>query len=161
MVPMGDWAATRLKSLGKNDSVRYDSQVGSGFGKNIANWLGRNKAYPNNVLHFATECGNKNHSAAFPSALPEWFIKLLTDKGDMVLDPFVGSGTTLVASKGLGRNSVGIDLLPEYCAMAQEAVGQQELFVSEQSQSSYDKNSTAKNNEIHRKRNPRLSRKTA
>jgi len=131
MVPMGDWAATRLKSLGENDVVRYDSQVGSGFGKNIANWIGRDKAYPSNVLHFATECGNKNHSAAFPPALPEWFIKLLTNEGDMVLDPFAGSGTTLVAAKELGRNSVGIDLLPEYCAMAQEAVAQQEFILNE------------------------------
>ena len=43
MVPMGKWAETRLKSLGKNDVIRFDSQVGSGFGKNIANWLNREK----------------------------------------------------------------------------------------------------------------------
>jgi len=161
MVPMGDWANARLKTLGKNDVVRYDSQVGSGFGKNIANWIGRDKAYPSNVLHFATECGNKNHSAAFPSALSEWFIKLLTDEGDTVLDPFAGSGTALVAAKNLGRNSVGIDLLPEYCAMAREAVGQQEFLLCESPQSTYGKNPTAKINGIHRKRNSRLSRKTA
>jgi DNA modification methylase len=76
MVPMGDWAKTRLKALGKNDVVRFDSQVGSGFGKNIADWLERDRAYPTNVLHLATECGNKSHSAAFPPTLPEWFIKL-------------------------------------------------------------------------------------
>ena len=70
MVPMGDWAQTRMKSLGKNDVVRYDSQVGNAFAKNIANWKGRSMAYPTNVLHLATECGNKNHSAAFPSSLP-------------------------------------------------------------------------------------------
>ena len=70
MVPMGDWADTRLKSLGENDVKRFDSQVGSGFGKNIANWLNRDMAYPSNVLHLATECGNKNHSAAFPTHCP-------------------------------------------------------------------------------------------
>ncbi len=43
MVPMGKWAETRLKHLGKNDVVRFDSKVGSGFGKNIANWLNRNR----------------------------------------------------------------------------------------------------------------------
>ena len=59
MVPMGDWKEKRLSSLGKNDVVRYDSQVGSGFGKNIANWKDRELAFPSNVLHFATECGNK------------------------------------------------------------------------------------------------------
>ena len=160
MVPMGDWAATRLKSLGTNDTIRYDSQVGSGFGKNIANWLGRDKAYPTNVLHFATECGNKNHSAAFPTALPEWFIKLLTDEGDMVLDPFAGSGTTLVAAKELGRNSVGIDLLPEYCAMARKAVAQQEFLLNEPAQTNHENNPAKKINVPHRKRNPGIPRQT-
>ena len=130
MVPMGDWAEGRLKSLGKNDVVRFDSQVGSGFGKNIANWLGREKAYPTNVLHLATECGNKNHSAAFPEALPEWFIKLFTDEGDLVLDPFVGSGTTCAVAQKLRRNSVGIEILAEYCGLAEDEVevGDYQLF---------------------------------
>ena len=129
MVPMGDWADTRLKSLGKNDVVRYDSQVGSGFGKNIANWAQRTMAYPTNVLHMATECGNKNHSAAFPTALPEWFIKLFTDEGDMVLDPFAGSGTTLEVAKELRRNAIGIEILPEYCEMAREKIEDRQLVL--------------------------------
>ena len=131
MVPMGDWAGSRLKSLSKNDVVRYDSQVGSGFGKNIANWLERPMAYPTNVLHLATECGNKNHSAAFPQNLPEWFIKLLSNPGDTVLDPFVGSGTTLKAAHELGRNGIGIDLSAEYCDMAREAAGKQLALMEE------------------------------
>jgi hypothetical protein len=94
MVPVGDWANTRLRSLSETDRRRDPSAVGSGFGKNISNWLGRNMVYPNNVLHLATECGNKNHSAVFPEALPEWFIKLFTRPNDVVLDPFLGSGTT-------------------------------------------------------------------
>jgi DNA modification methylase len=122
MVPMGDWAKTRLKALGKNDVVRFDSQVGSGFGKNIANWLERDMAFPTNVLHLATECGNKSHSAAFPEALPEWFIKLFTDDGDWVLDPFVGSGTTCTVASRMGRNSVGVELLQEYVDLAKEDV---------------------------------------
>ncbi|HMP82145.1 MAG TPA: site-specific DNA-methyltransferase [Verrucomicrobiota bacterium] len=119
MVPMGDWKDKRLRSLGKNDVVRFSSQVGSGFGKNIANWANRELAYPTNVLHLATECGNKNHSAAFPRTLPEWFIKLFTDPGDWVLDPFVGSGTTSVAAQGLGRNSVGIDIKRDFAELAE------------------------------------------
>lgn len=120
MVPMGDWAQTRLKSLGKNDVVRHDSQVGNAFAKNIANWQGRDKAYPTNVLHLATECGNKGHSAAFPLSLPQWFIKLFTDPGDVVLDPFVGSGTTVDAACALNRTVVGIDVLDEYVQMSRE-----------------------------------------
>lgn len=120
MVPMGEWTQTRLKSLGKNDVVRYNSQVGNAFAKNIANWQGRTLAYPTNVLHLATECGNKRHSAAFPLALPEWFIKLFTDPGDIVLDPFVGSGTTLEAATGCGRIAIGIDTSPEFAQLAQQ-----------------------------------------
>jgi len=122
MVPMGDWAKTRLKALGKNDVIRFDSQVGSGFGKNIANWKDRDMAFPSNVLHFATECGNKSHSAAFPKVLPQWFIKLLSDPGDTVLDPFVGSGTTCVVAQELGRHSVGIDIKRDYAELASEEV---------------------------------------
>jgi DNA modification methylase len=121
-VPMGNWADKRLRALGKNDRSRFDSRVGSGFGKNIANWVGRDMAFPSNVLHLATECGNKNHSAAFPRALPNWFIRLFTDPGDRVLDPFVGSGTTSVVAAGLGRESVGIEIQGEYCAAAREAL---------------------------------------
>jgi DNA modification methylase len=118
MVPMGDWRHARLKNLSETDKRRDNSHVESGFGKKIANWIGRDKAYPSNVLHFATECGNRRHSATFPKALPEWFIKLFTAPGDWVLDPFTGSGTTNIAAFELGRNSVGIDQLAEYVALA-------------------------------------------
>lgn len=131
MVPMGDWAKTRLKHLGTNDVIRFDSQVGSGFGKNIANWIGRDKAYPSNVLHLATETGNKNHSATFPRALPEWFIKLFTKENDWVLDPFVGSGTTCEVAQQLGRNSVGVDIIKEYVSIAKEKVSEQTLLLCE------------------------------
>ncbi len=114
MVPMGDWAKTRLKKLSETDKKRDESKVGSGFGKNISNWLNRDKAYPTNVLHLATECNNKNHSAAFPEELPEWFIKLFTKIGDTVLDPFTGSGTTNFVAQRMNRNSIGIEIVPEY-----------------------------------------------
>lgn len=114
MVPMGDWAKGRLKNLSATDKIRDNSKVGSGFGKNISNWLDRDKAFPTNVLHLATECSNKNHSAAFPMELPEWFLKLFTKEGDTVLDPFAGSGTTLSVSQKMNRHSIGIEVLPEY-----------------------------------------------
>ncbi len=123
MVPMGDWAKSRLKNLSETDKMRDNSKVGSGFGKNISNWLNREKAYPTNVLHLATECNNKNHSAAFPEELPEWFIKLFTKENDTVLDPFMGSGTTLVVAQRMQRNSIGIEIIPEYCKMAAEQLG--------------------------------------
>ncbi|MFA5424364.1 MAG: site-specific DNA-methyltransferase [Phycisphaerae bacterium] len=118
MVPTGDWAKARLRKLSDTDKIRDESSVKSGFGKNISNWIGRDMVYPTNVLHLATECANKNHSATFPVALPEWFIKLFTEKHDVVLDPFVGSGTTAVVAKSLERSYIGIDQDEEYCKIA-------------------------------------------
>lgn len=122
MVPMGDWAKTRLKNLSETDKRRDNSKVGSGFGKNISNWVDRDKAYPTNVLHLATECNNKKHSAAFPEELPQWFMKLFTQEGDTVLDPFAGSGTTLLVAERMGRNAIGIELMQEYYQMIKEQI---------------------------------------
>jgi len=131
MVPMGDWSKSRLKNLSETDKVRDNSKVGSGFGKNISNWLTRDKAYPTNVLHLATECSNKNHSAAFPEELPEWFIKLFTKENDVVLDPFMGSGTTLFVANRMKRHSIGIDNVPEYYDMVKKQIKPVELYLLE------------------------------
>lgn len=120
MVPMGDWAKTRLANLSETDKRRDNSRVGSGFGKNVSSWVGRELAYPTNVLHMATETGNKSHSAVFPLELPSWFIKLFTKEGDTVLDPFLGAGTTCLAAIQLQRNSIGIEILPENFTLAYE-----------------------------------------
>ncbi len=132
MVPMGDWAKTRLKNLSETDKVRDNSRVGSGFGKNISNWVDRDMAYPTNVLHLATECNNKNHSAAFPKELPLWFIKLFTKEHDVVLDPFMGSGTTLEVAGSMRRNSIGIDIVPEYYEMVKSKLTPVELVLFEE-----------------------------
>ncbi|ELP1826199.1 site-specific DNA-methyltransferase, partial [Salmonella enterica] len=127
MVPMGDWKNSRLKNMSDTDKKRDESRVGSGFGKKIENWVARDLAYPTNVLHMATECGNRSHSAAFPESLPEWFIKLFTTEGDTVLDPFSGSGTTLKVAKAMKRNAVGIEILDEYCEITANRVGLKKL----------------------------------
>lgn len=121
-VPVGSWAETRLKNLSETDKIRDNSKVGSGFGKNVSSWVGRDTVYPNNVLVLATESGNKSHSAVFPVSLPSWFIKLFTVPGDVVLDPFFGSGTTGVAAMRLDRNSIGIEILDEYLDLAEERI---------------------------------------
>lgn len=120
MVPMGKWAKSRLKNLSETDKKRDNSRVGSGFGKNISNWVGKEMVYPNNVLHMSTECANRNHSAAFPEKLPEWFIKLFTKTSDTVLDPFMGSGPTIRVSHRLGRKAIGVDIMPEYFNMVKK-----------------------------------------
>jgi site-specific DNA-methyltransferase (adenine-specific)/site-specific DNA-methyltransferase (cytosine-N4-specific) len=131
MVPMGDWSKSRLKNLSETDKIRDNSKVGSGFGKNISNWLTRDKAYPTNVLHLATECSNKSHSAAFPEELPEWFIKLFTKENDLVLDPFMGSGTTLFVANRMKRHSIGIDNVPEYYDLVKKQIKPVELYLLE------------------------------
>ena len=118
MVPIGDWAINRLKNLSAADMQRDNSAVGSGFGKYVSKWVGGKKASPTNVIHLATECGNKAHPAAFPIELPTWFIKLFTKPGDLVLDPFIGSGTTAIAAKRLHRHFLGFDLSPDYGKLA-------------------------------------------
>ena len=132
MVPMGDWAKIRLKNLSDTDKLRDESKVGSGFGKNISNWMNRDKAYPSNVLHLATECNNKNHSAAFPEVLPEWFIKLFTKSGDTVLDPFMGSGTTNFVAQRMSRNSIGIEILSDYYYMVKGKIEPLRLVLLEE-----------------------------
>ena len=127
MVPVGDWAKDRLASLSKTDKIRDESKVGSGFGKNVSNWLGRSMVYPTNVIHMATECSNRNHSATFPVELPAWFIKLFTQSGDTVLDPFMGSGTTALAAIQQGRNFVGIDISKEYVELARKRTANQQI----------------------------------
>jgi site-specific DNA-methyltransferase (adenine-specific)/site-specific DNA-methyltransferase (cytosine-N4-specific) len=122
MVPIGNWAETRLRNLSETDKRRDNAKNHSGFGKNISHWLNKDKVYPNNVLHLATECGNKDHSAVFPEALPEWFIKLFTKEGDTVLDPFMGSGTTLVVAQKMMRSSIGIEIVQEHYKAAKQRV---------------------------------------
>jgi site-specific DNA-methyltransferase (adenine-specific)/site-specific DNA-methyltransferase (cytosine-N4-specific) len=113
--------------LSETDKIRDNAKNGSGFGKNISNWLGKDTVYPDNVLYLSTECNNKNHSAAFPDALPEWFMKLFTKENDIVLDPFAGSGTTLRVAQKMYRNSIGIEIVPEYVELIKSQIKQAQL----------------------------------
>ena len=63
------------------------------------------------------------HPATFPISLAKQCISLFSHQGELVLDPFSGSGTTLVAAQDLGRNGVGFDLKPEYVDLAESRLG--------------------------------------
>lgn len=67
------------------------------------------------------------HPTVKPLKLMEYLIKLITPKDGVILDPFCGSGTTLVAAKKLGYKAIGIELDPEYCKIAQARVNAQEV----------------------------------
>jgi len=72
-------------------------------------------ARPSNVVEVKSESGQGSHSAPFPRALVEFFLKAFSDPGDIVFDPFLGSGTTMAAAQLLGRVGYGIEISPAYC----------------------------------------------
>ncbi len=77
----------------------------------------------------ARDIRDKNiHPAVFPIALAKRVIELFTHRGELVLDPFVGSGTALVAARDLDRNAVGFDLNPDYIRVSEERLSQIPLF---------------------------------
>jgi len=72
----------------------------------------------------------KIHPATFPISLSKKVIELFSHKGELILDPFVGSGTTLVAANDLGRNAVGFDLQSHYIDICEKRLSQGDLFNS-------------------------------
>lgn len=72
-------------------------------------------AYPSNVLDLKGMARSIGHPAAFPAALPTFFVKAYSDPGDIICDPFLGSGTTLIAAEQEGRTCYGFEMSPEYC----------------------------------------------
>lgn len=72
-------------------------------------------ARPSNVIEVKSESSQGTHSAPFPRALVEFFLLAFSDEGDVVLDPFMGSGTTIAAAALLDRAGFGCELSPSYC----------------------------------------------
>lgn len=97
--------------------------------KYIFNWLGQTKM--RNLLEFngctSFEYGKARngvvgewvgHSTQKPTSLIQHLISIASNLSGTILDPFLGSGTTLVAAERLGRNSIGIEISKEYCELA-------------------------------------------
>ena len=72
-------------------------------------------ARPSNVVEVKSESSQGTHSAPFPRALVEFFLMAFSDAGDVVFDPFMGSGTTMAAAHVLGRKGYGCEISPAYC----------------------------------------------
>jgi len=89
-----------------------------------------NKEYFNlgEVWRINPEKAENQHPAPFPEELPIRCILATTDVGDLVLDPYMGSGTTAVAAKQLGRNYIGIELNESYIKIAEQRLAQQVLI---------------------------------
>lgn len=102
---------------------------GAGSASNSPVGHGHGLAYPSNVLDLKQKAETLGHAAAFPVVLPEFFIKAYTDEGDAVFDPFMGSGSTLMAAEKNGRIGYGTEISPAYCDVIvrrwQDFTGQQ------------------------------------
>ena len=70
------------------------------------------------TLKAANTIGNSMHPAMYPVELPEEYIKAITNYNDIIIDPFLGSGTTLIACERLGRKCRAVEISPAYCAVA-------------------------------------------
>ncbi|MBM9590153.1 site-specific DNA-methyltransferase [Leptospira sp. 201903075] len=135
-VPIGEWAQKRFKSMSEKDFIRNISKNNDHMGRNVSNWLNKKKVFPHNVLVFeeehrlyqsnliemATAQSYQNHSAIFPVELPTWFIRLFSKRNDLILDPFIGTGTTAVAALLHGRNFIGIEKQKEYIKEAKKNI---------------------------------------
>jgi DNA modification methylase len=124
----------------KHESMSVPQAIGKGAGDTNAakrqgvvsavegNLIQEGMAYPGNRLPtFSGSHEATGHSAAFPVGLPEWFIKAYTDQNDSIYDPFMGSGSTLLAAHKQNRIAYGMEISPRYCdlicARFQQATG--------------------------------------
>lgn len=101
-----------------NKAIKYKDI----FGKWISNLITLPPDYENLELV-------KKHRAGFPVKLPQIFIDIYTNEGDIVLDPFLGLGSTAIASRYLNRKFIGIELIKDYCDLSIEKLDQQLLEI--------------------------------
>ena len=103
-----------------------------------------------------------NHIAMFPEELPKRLIKMFSFVNETILDPFTGSGTTLLAAKNLDRNSIGYEINPDFIPIIQEKIGINEfnlsnseykIFKQENNNSNYNIENKGKKKDCEKKKN--------
>lgn len=104
-----------LAMSGRGEGVGGMQVFGDAIGARAARCVSEGMAYPSNVLSVGKNREALGHGAAFPVALPSFFIKAYSDAGDVVYDPFLGSGSTLIAAEQLNRRCFGLEISPAYC----------------------------------------------
>lgn len=80
------------------------------------------KTYTKNIVKSSVAIMGKSHKASMHQNISDWFIDMFTDVGDIILDPFLGTGTTAVSCVKQGRNFIGIEQSKEYCRIAEERI---------------------------------------
>ena len=114
------------QSVKGNSTENYNSY-------NIIKTKNPEKKYPNNLISINSkerECNFKNrkHPTQKPIKLMNYLMETYSNENDLILDPFLGSGTTCVAAKQLKRNYIGIEISPKYCAIAEQRLRQDILL---------------------------------
>lgn len=118
LVPANEkWLKDNLKRKNKGEHL-----VTNGSGMNMSIRTTNEMVRPSNVLSMACSTLNIKHSAMFPIGLPKFFINLMTEKEDLVLDPFLGSGTSALACIEEGRNWLGIEKESVHVNIANERI---------------------------------------
>lgn len=111
------FGAAKKRKRGTSD---FMSDV-QGHAADAGEFIGPGMAYPGNRLPtFAGSHTATGHTAAFPVGLPEFFIKAYSDSGDIIYEPFSGSGTTIIAAENLARQCRAVEISPGYVAVALE-----------------------------------------
>lgn len=115
--PLDRWGGCNLEANGKSEWDKGTGQSSYRQRNMRPNAKGRNKRA---VWSINTKPLKEKHYAAYPTELIRTPILAGSPKGGIVLDPFSGSGTTLIVAKELGRNYIGIELSKEYCEIAEK-----------------------------------------
>tara|TARA_R100001480_G_scaffold1874_1_gene5952 strand:+ start:67 stop:870 length:804 start_codon:yes stop_codon:yes gene_type:complete len=106
----------------KRRNNKGEHSVKNNSGMNMSKRVVSDMVRPSNVIKGTSSNLNIGHPAVFPNYLPEFFIKLTTNAGDVIGDMFMGSGTTGIVCKNLKRDFIGIELDKEYYKLAQKRI---------------------------------------
>ena len=127
-----DYEAIQEKAVhvGDNRASRKDSRRDEPLAASMAANSQPTKEFRNkrSVWSINTAQSGEAHFAVFPEKIPELCIRAGTKEGDIVLDPFMGSGTTASVAKRLGRKWIGIEINEEYAEFINNKTSQEELF---------------------------------
>lgn len=119
------WQGEPLHGRGRPRSERKNSGYGA-MRDDDNDRTGMTEKYPRTVLHFAVPFP-PIYPCEKPVALCEFLVASFTNPGDLIFDPFAGSGPMLRAAKNLGRRAIGAELTLEGCALAAQRLSQQVL----------------------------------
>lgn len=115
----------------KRRANKGSHNVNNGSGMNMSKRVTTDMVRPSNVIRGSSSNLNIGHPAVYPTYIPEFFIKLTTNKNDIVGDMFMGSGSTGVACKNLDRSFIGIEMDDKYFEIAKGRINKETIRTGE------------------------------